>query len=541
MIQAGFEQAISGVQDLWVKLYSTSFGSDLVKHGTDGVMTFSVAVGKILLTAFRLPLDMLQAGLVKLMSEIDVAVEKIRTLGRSTRQAATLEEALAAVREENQDNQSKVEAFLERQLNASREILGLKTQEKDLTDQELTATQNLLALLDGISQKRKAQKEMREAEAAAATPGGGGGAPVSTFNAETAFQTERDALEASRAAMAQVEGSFALTQADKWQIRKALLDEEAAQLDEIIKKLQAKMALESDPAARAAMQQSLEGFTQQREDNTDEQFSMGADPASFNDQFTTQMVGMMDQVGTVAQATAGLFAAPFQGALSGIQGSIQGLLQGTMTWGDALRNIGSSVVSALINSFSQMAVAWIANQLKMFLFGQKLKAADTASTVAKGTADAAAMAPAAATASIASFGAAAAIGLAAVIAAMAAFGGFAKGGYTGDGGRFQPAGVVHRGEYVMDAATTRKAGIQNLDSFRQMINSGSAGFAMGGAVGSAPAISSMQEAFGSGPSESQPINVGMFDDRSDLKRWADTEEGQTVILDVVRKNFYQLT
>lgn len=543
-IQAGFEQASQAIQDLWVKVYTTSFGTDLLKHGINGVMSFANKAAKILLTLFRFPLDMLQAGLVKVASEIDVMVDRIRTLGRSTREAVTLEEALAAVREQNQANQGQAEAFLDRQLNAAREALGLKTQEKDLTDQDLSATQNLLALFDSIAKKRKEAKAAREAEAAAAAAAGtGGGGSGSTFNAKTAFENERKTLEDTRAAMAQVEGNFALTQADKWQMRKALLDTEKQILDEIIQKLEKKMALEADPAARAAMQQSLEELTQQRETSTDESFNLGADPTSFQDQFTTQMVGMLDSVGTMAEATAGLFAAPFQGALSGIQGSIQGLLQGTMTWGDALRNIGSSVVGALINSFSQMAVAWIANQLKMFLFGQKLKAADTASTAAKGAADAAAMAPAATMSSIASFGSAAALGLAAVVAALAVFGGFAKGGYTGDGGRLQPAGIVHRGEFVMDAATTRKAGIQNLESFRQLINAGSQGFAMGGAVGNAPAVSTITEAMGGSREEggSQGINVAMFDDRSDLKRWADSEEGQTVILDVVRKNFYQLT
>ncbi|HET7388637.1 MAG TPA: hypothetical protein VFJ19_18450, partial [Nocardioidaceae bacterium] len=35
---------------------------------------------------------------------------------------------------------------------------------------------------------------------------------------------------------------------------------------------------------------------------------------------------------------------------------------------------------------------------------------------------------------------------------------FDVGGYTGDGGRLEPAGIVHRGEFVMDAATVDAAG-----------------------------------------------------------------------------------
>lgn len=40
--------------------------------------------------------------------------------------------------------------------------------------------------------------------------------------------------------------------------------------------------------------------------------------------------------------------------------------------------------------------------------------------------------------------------------AQAAIGGFAEGGYTGDGGKFQPAGVVHKGEFVVNAEKTKK-------------------------------------------------------------------------------------
>ncbi|WP_410000509.1 hypothetical protein [Mesorhizobium sp. SP-1A] len=50
--------------------------------------------------------------------------------------------------------------------------------------------------------------------------------------------------------------------------------------------------------------------------------------------------------------------------------------------------------------------------------------------------------------------------------------GFADGGYTGPGGRNQPAGIVHAGEYVMDAKTTRRIGVANLDKLRGYANGG---------------------------------------------------------------------
>ena len=59
--------------------------------------------------------------------------------------------------------------------------------------------------------------------------------------------------------------------------------------------------------------------------------------------------------------------------------------------------------------------------------------------------------------------------------------GFAGGGYTGDGGKYQPAGVVHRGEYVITKEATSRLGI----GFLNHLNYGR-GYANGGSVGSIP-------------------------------------------------------
>lgn len=44
--------------------------------------------------------------------------------------------------------------------------------------------------------------------------------------------------------------------------------------------------------------------------------------------------------------------------------------------------------------------------------------------------------------------------------------GFAAGGYTGPGGKYQPAGVVHKGEYIFDQASTNRIGVANLEALR---------------------------------------------------------------------------
>ncbi|WP_439259484.1 tape measure protein [Lonepinella sp. BR2930] len=56
---------------------------------------------------------------------------------------------------------------------------------------------------------------------------------------------------------------------------------------------------------------------------------------------------------------------------------------------------------------------------------------------------------------------------------------FATGGYTGDGGKYDPAGVVHKGEYVITKEATARLGKNYLD----YLNYGKRGFANGGGVG----------------------------------------------------------
>ncbi|MFN6817183.1 phage tail tape measure protein, partial [Proteus mirabilis] len=68
--------------------------------------------------------------------------------------------------------------------------------------------------------------------------------------------------------------------------------------------------------------------------------------------------------------------------------------------------------------------------------------------------------------------------------AVGNFFGFASGGYTGDGGKHDPAGVVHKGEFVFTKEATQRLGLDNL---YRLMDAGKRGYASGGHVGgSAP-------------------------------------------------------
>jgi tape measure domain-containing protein len=79
---------------------------------------------------------------------------------------------------------------------------------------------------------------------------------------------------------------------------------------------------------------------------------------------------------------------------------------------------------------------------------------------------------------------------------------FSDGGYTGDGGKYQPAGVVHKGEYVFDQAAVKAAGgPAALEAMRRNLK----GYANGGAVGvSVPSVPSLKSLGGNGQA---PVSV----------------------------------
>lgn len=144
------------------------------------------------------------------------------------------------------------------------------------------------------------------------------------------------------------------------------------------------------------------------------------------------------------------------------------------------------------------------------LLGDTLQAAGVATAVAAGSATAAAWAPAAAMASLASFGANAApasLGIASTVALSQgmALAGFADGGYTGAGGKFDVAGMVHKGEGVLSQRDIgAMGGPSAFEAFRASLHTG---YADGGYVSAA------QPGY-NGESKSAPAIVNIIEDNS---------------------------
>lgn len=107
--------------------------------------------------------------------------------------------------------------------------------------------------------------------------------------------------------------------------------------------------------------------------------------------------------------------------------------------------------------------------------------------------------------------------------------GFAGGGYTGDGSKYDPAGIVHRGEYVMTKEATSRIGVPALDRLNR-------GYTAGGLGGRTPGVPALA---GQPPNveinvinqSSQPVQAKQGPMRFDGKRLI-----QDVILSDTRVN-----
>ena len=148
-----------------------------------------------------------------------------------------------------------------------------------------------------------------------------------------------------------------------------------------------------------------------------------------------------------------------------------------MTWGDALRSIGVGIFNSIIEAMSRMAAEFVVKQviirgamIATHALGLLLQAKAMAIAAVNAVITFAKWIPGAIAASIGSYGAAAVIGTAAVAAVLGglyAAGTFAEGGYTGPGNKYEPAGLVHRGEFVMDAETTQRVGVSRLEAMQK--------------------------------------------------------------------------
>ena len=242
-------------------------------------------------------------------------------------------------------------------------------------------------------------------------------------------------------------------------------------------------------------------------------------------------------VGTLGDQINRTFTSIFQSVEEGLAGSIQGLIDGTMTWQDALNNISSTVVNAIIASFARMAAQWITQQVLMMTVGKSLQAANLAANVPIAAAQTAIWTPPAIAASIATLGAAAVTGT--TLAKSMILAGalpLANGGLvSGPGGPKSdiiPA-MLSNGEFVVNAAATAR----NRDLL-ETINRGTS------SVQPAAAASVAQSA-NTAPSDLSADRgdvtvAGVFSSDAAMEKFLRGSRGRRAVLDAGRKVKHRL-
>ena len=337
------------------------------------------------------------------------------------------------------------------------------------------------------------------------------------------FDLQMDTLKLQKQA---VEANFALTDPEKQIKRNELLQQEneliaarIVQLDE----LKTKYEELGDSA-------SVQGIADDRtklvsQSNTNQTtIESGPNPYSFSDNLTANLTDLQNQWGTLEEQMAQGLTGTIGGALDEVSNSVMGLIDGTKTWGQMFQNIGRMVLQQLIKIGIQMMV--------MSLF----RSAENKKQIAEESSKTPVLSTNAGLASVSSWGTAAVIGLAALLAVMAAASAFDTGGYTGSGGKYQPAGVVHKGEYVLNQEATRMLGLDFLDNvnFNRRLPRYDA-------TSSSSLASSIAASISGGSRGNNPtFRIANFDNRPSAQDWLQSGEGKGFIIDTVKERFWEI-
>lgn len=229
-----------------------------------------------------------------------------------------------------------------------------------------------------------------------------------------------------------------------------------------------------------------------------------------------------------------VFAENFTGMLSAgigtISNGISGLLMKTQSLGQSLRGIWNGFVENAVSAFAKMVAEYAISKSAMFAVDAAMAAKNLALSVAGAAKSLVAWIPAAIAAVIGSGWAGLALAAAGTVAVMAALGSFAEGGYTGSGGKYEPAGVVHRGEFVVPANVVSRMGVDALYGMTSGLST------PGSVVTNAAGIDGAAGLGVAGPS-----SIIMVDDsRSSIRKAWESTEGKRHIIKTVRGQSHRI-
>ena len=415
-------------------------------------------------------------------------------------------------------------ALVDKMVFAYRDFFGISTQKTTEDGKQISLAQEFLNLLKKQREETEAKKKAEIAPPVTAA----GAIPINVklelMRLEMTYSRQLQQINQARGA---VESSWLMTNLEKYQEKKQLMQSELDLIARQIKELE-KLKATATETERVQIEQRMVGLQGAAGGVENQMTAMGPSPESFSQNFQSTVVQLQNQFGTVAQQMATTFADVFNSAISSISNGITGLIMGTMSWGQALAMIGTTILTTIVQSIVQMGVRWVATQILMATVGKSIMAASLAATVPIAAASSAVWATPATLATIASYGSAAAAAPGFILGAQGmvlaqSLAAFKTGGYTGDGNPNDVAGLVHRGEFVVPADAVDRIGFSSLQS----MTSGAASDAGAFTSSAAP-----------GPIT---LNMGVFDNPGRLNDWAKSNEGRTVLVDLMRQHAHEFS
>ena len=270
--------------------------------------------------------------------------------------------------------------------------------------------------------------------------------------------------------------------------------------------------------------------------------SMGLDPNEWNDWALRGLEAvskLTDGFNSLGESITESLGSALTSFTDGLADGIAGAIVKGEDLRETMNNVAQSILTNIISAIIKMGIQWAATQLMMSVIGDTMKKkeeltnAESAAVIALTNAESAAViasewATAATYVSTATMGGAVAAGESALLTALAtnqglAFAGYADGGYTGNGDKYDPAGIVHKGEYVFTQDDVKRIGLNNLE----MMHRGSDSITNAGLNNNR--VSATEQ-------RSSSVSIVNMVDPDMLKAYLSTPDGQRAIINTIRHN-----
>ena len=260
--------------------------------------------------------------------------------------------------------------------------------------------------------------------------------------------------------------------------------------------------------------------------------SMGLNPDEWNEWSLAGMnalSSLTDGFKGLAYALSDTLGNAMNDFVDGFSNGIANAIVKGESFKETMISVSQSIATDLISAIIKMGVQWVATQLMMDAVSEGSADAMMKASLDRATALAMAWATPASFVSIATEGQADIIameGISAVVAQAKLLAslskGYADGGFTGAGGKYEPAGIVHKGEYVFTQEDVRRLGLGNLDALHNGANS---------------VINNTSNVYNP-PAETSGNTVSIVNvvDPSMVKSFLSTAEGQNAILNTIKSN-----